>query len=271
MAPLRFRSIWISDVHLGTRNLQSGKLLDFLLNTESEFLYLVGDILDLLQIRRKWHWPKINDKIIDTVFEKAANGTKVVYIPGNHDYLLRNFEGNTINNITIKNRVIHETVDGGRYLVLHGDKFDCVIQNSPWLANIGSIAYEIALILNRWANRFRMGMGMEYRSLSAWLKHQVKIVVNYIGRFEDEIVREVEQNNVDGLICGHIHHAAVKTIGNILYTNAGDWVESCTALAENHDGTLGVVEWTHEKPVLDALPLLKKRNLCRNRFLAPSN
>ena len=271
MPPLHFRSIWISDIHLGTRSLQSRQLLNFLRNTESEYLYLVGDILDLLQAKRSWHWPEINDRIVHTVFEKAKNGTKVFYIPGNHDHLLRNFDGNTVNNITIKNQIIHETVTGHRYLVLHGDKFDCVVQNSPWLANIGSIAYDILLILNRWVNRMRNGLGLEYRSLSAWFKHQVKIVVNYIGSFEEVVVREVEENNVDGLICGHIHQASIKNIGDILYTNSGDWVESCTALAENHDGTLGVVEWARRNPLEDILAYGDEKDLYNNRCLAPTN
>jgi len=244
MSSFTFRSIWISDVHLGTRNLQSKQLLDFLVHTESEHLYLVGDILDLLQARRKWHWPPINDQIIHAVFEKARKGTKVFYIPGNHDHLLRAFDGNTLNNITIINRVIHETADGRRYLVLHGDKFDCVIQNSPWLATLGSMVYESLLVLNRVVNGVRTGLGFEYRSLSAWLKQQVKSVVNYIGSFEEVIVREVEENQVDGLICGHIHQAAVKTIGQVLYTNSGDWVESCTAIAETFEGNFELIKWT---------------------------
>lgn len=271
MAPFYFRSIWISDVHLGTRSLQSKQLLDFLQNTESEFLYLVGDILDLLQARRSWHWPKINDRIIQAIFDKARNGTKVFYIPGNHDHLLRNFNGNTINNIQILNKAIHQTANGRKYLVLHGDKFDCVIQHSPWLANIGSIAYDILLILNRWVNSLRVNFGLEYRSFSAWLKHQVKIVVNYIGSFEEIVAREVEENNVDGLICGHIHQATVKNIGDILYSNSGDWVESCTALAENQEGTLGVIEWAGRNQIKDALIHERTKNMYRNRCLASSN
>lgn len=271
MSSFTFRSIWISDVHLGTRNLQSRQLLDFLLHTESEHLYLVGDILDLLQARRKWHWPAINDQIIQAVFEKARNGTKVFYIPGNHDHLLRTFAGNTVNNITILNRAVHETADGRRYLVLHGDLFDCVVQKSPWLASMGSLIYEALLVLNRLVNRVRFALGLEYRSFSAWLKHQVKSVVNYIGNFEEVLVQEVEKNGVDGLICGHIHQAAVKTIGNVLYTNSGDWVESCTALAENHDGTLGVVEWPRMKRGNESPAYGANEDLCRNRCLASTN
>jgi len=270
MAPLHFRSLWISDIHLGTRSLQSRKLLDFLSSTESEYLYLVGDILDLQQAKRSWHWPKINDRIVQAVFDKAANGTRVFYVPGNHDQLLRNYDGTRVKNIEITNQVIHETASGQRYLVLHGDKFDCVIQNSPWLATIGSISYDLLLIANRWINNCRKFFGLEYRSISSWLKHQTKVVVNYIGKFEEVVVREVEDNGVDGLICGHIHQAAVKNIGNILYTNSGDWVESCTALAENHDGTLGVIEWV--TPQMGAtLAYDDNKDMYRNRCLASTN
>lgn len=271
MAPLHFRSLWISDIHLGTRSLQGRKLLDFLKNTESEYLYLVGDILDLQQAKRSWYWPTINDQIVRAVFEKAARGTKVFYVPGNHDQLLRNYDGTWIKDVRIANQVVHETASGGRYLVLHGDKFDCVVQNSNWLAAIGSISYDFLLIVNRWINHIRKVFGLEYRSISAWLKHQTKVVVNYIGNFEQVVVREVEENEVDGLICGHIHQAAVKSIGNILYTNCGDWVESCTALAENHDGTLGVIEWATPKQMQEALAHGGNKDLYSNGCLASTN
>ncbi|WP_028584069.1 UDP-2,3-diacylglucosamine diphosphatase [Desulfogranum mediterraneum] len=241
-----FRSIWISDTHLGTKNLQSRQLLDFLEKTESEFLYLTGDILDLLQAQKRWHWPEVNDRIVKTVFDKAKNGTKVIYIPGNHDHVLRKFCGNTINHIQIEHQVIHTTASGRRYLVIHGDKFDPVIQNSPWLAGIGSSVYNMLLVVNRWVNLGRRAMGKEYHSLSAWLKHQVKIAVNYMGRFEEVVVQEAEACEVDGLICGHIHRAGIRTMGSMLYNNSGDWVESCTALAESKEGHLGIIEWNKD-------------------------
>ncbi len=271
MTPYRFRSIFISDFHLGTRNLHSEQLLEFLTYTESEYLYLVGDIFDLLQAQKKWYWPEINDRIVDAIFTKAGNGTKVFYIPGNHDHILRKFHGNTINSIKITNQVIHETADGRKYLVIHGDKFDPVVQKSPWLANIGSSAYEKLLVVNRWFNRIRKALGKDHKSLSAWLKHQVKIAVNYMGRFEEVVVREAGSCEVDGLICGHIHRAAVRKIGDVLYTNSGDWVESCTALAENQQGYLGVIEWQKEKLLSGRLPTAEYENLYRDRCLASSN
>jgi len=271
MSQLHFRSIWISDIHLGTRNLQSRQLLDFLQKTDSEYLYLVGDILDLLQAQKSWHWPKINTHIVQAVFEKAANGTKVYYIPGNHDHVLRQFSGNTINNIKIENQMIHTTANGGRYLVMHGDKFDPVVQNNPWLASIGSSAYEILLVVNRWMNIGRRAVGKDYRSISAWLKHQVKIVVNYMGKFEDVVIQEVKDNQVDGLICGHIHKAGIREMGKVLYTNSGDWVESCTALAENYDGQLGVIEWSQKNQFEQLIAAEEYEDMYRNRCLASSN
>ncbi len=271
MAQQHFRSIWISDLHLGTRNLQNEKLLDFLLQTESDFLYLVGDIFDLLQAQKRWYWPKINDQIVQTILAKAASGTKVVYIPGNHDHMLRKFHGCTFNNIQIQNSAIHKTADGKRYLVVHGDKFDPIVQNSPWLASIGSTAYELLLVLNRWFNMGRKTVNREYRSLSSWLKHQVKIVVNYMGRFEEMVAREAGANKVDGLICGHIHRAGIREINKVLYTNAGDWVESCTALAENQSGRLGVIEWHNQQPLLETARGKKYEDLYRDRCLASTN
>lgn len=266
-----FRSIWISDLHLGTRSLQNEKLLDFLLQTESEFLYLVGDIFDLLQAQKRWHWPAINDRIVLTILAKAENGTKVVYIPGNHDHMLRKFDGCTFNNIRIQNNAIHETADGRRYLVMHGDKFDPIVQHSPWLASIGSTAYDVLLVLNRWFNAGRRTARQEYRSLSSWLKHQVKIVVNYMGRFEEAVAGEAAAHRVDGLICGHIHRAGIREIDSVLYTNTGDWVESCTALAENHNGRLGIIEWRNQQPLREAAAVGHYEDLYRNRCLASSN
>lgn len=271
MPHYQFRSLFISDVHLGTKNLQSQQLLNFLNSTESEYLYLVGDILDLLQVQKKWCWSAVNDRIVQAVFEKAKNGTRVFYIPGNHDHVLRKFHGNTINNIEIVNEVVHETVNGIKYLVMHGDKFDPVIQNSPWLAHIGSTAYEFLLGFNRRINGIRRAFGLEYKSISAWMKHQVKIAVNYMGSYEEVVAQEIADNQVDGLICGHIHKAAIKEIGSSLYTNAGDWVESCTALAESQGGWLGLIEWHNDNPLGDELVSKDYEDLYRNRCLASSS
>ncbi len=247
MNPAHYRSIWISDTHLGGRNLQSKKLLQFLQATDSDYLYLVGDIFDLWKLKRSWFWPSINDQIVAAIMGKAAGGTRVFYLPGNHDELLRAYSGSSFNNITIADQVVHETANGGRYLILHGDVFDCVVQKRRWLANLGSILYDLLLVFNRWYNALRRLTGRPYHSISASIKHRVKQAVNYIGNFEEILVSEARRKRVDGLICGHIHHAAIRDINGVLYSNAGDWVESCTALVENGNGTIGIIDW-HDAP-----------------------
>lgn len=272
MQQLHFRSLWISDTHLGGKNLNSRQLHEFLQNTESDYLYLVGDIFDLWKLRRRWFWPEVNDHIVNLILRKAQNGTKVYYLPGNHDDIVRKFTGTTFHGIDIREEMVHTAVDGRRYLVLHGDKFDCVVQHSVWLANIGSVLYDSLLLVNRWYNSYRRLRGKEYFSVSAWLKHKCKTAVNYIGDFEEVLIREIRDNNVDGLICGHIHHASIKTMGDFLYSNSGDWVESCTALAENVNGHLGIIQWVEQNPVKElAMTSGYEQNRYRNRCLASAN
>jgi UDP-2,3-diacylglucosamine pyrophosphatase LpxH len=272
MQPVHFRAIWISDTHLGGRNLQSKKLLNFLQATESESLYLVGDILDLWKLRRDWHWPAINDRIIATILKKAAAGTMVYYLPGNHDEMIRPYCGSNINGVKVVEELVHRAVDGSRYLVLHGDRFDCVIQKKKWLADLGSVLYDSLLVINRWYNKISGGLGRPYYSISADIKHRVKKAVNYIGNFEQTVVDEARAKHVDGLICGHIHHAAIRYIDGVLYSNAGDWVESCTALVENINGTLGIINW-HDASSTQELVSTEAyhEDRYRDRCLAPTN
>lgn len=251
---MKFRSIWISDTHLGSKNIKSKELLDFLNKTESDYLYLVGDIFDFWLLRRRWYWPKINDQIVNAVLTKAKSGTKVVYLPGNHDEILRNYNNSTFNGIEFCNETIHTTASGQKFLVLHGDQFDCVVQNSKWLSYIGSLAYEILLNLNRKYNAIRAYLGMEYHSISAYLKQKCKAAVNYKSDFEHVVLKAIDAKQVDGVICGHIHHASIRTMGNRLYSNSGDWVESGTALVESQAGTLGIVQWIQYKPVFSPSP-----------------
>lgn len=265
------RAIWISDTHLGGRDLQNQKLLQFLLSTESEYLYLVGDIIDFWKVKYRWFWPKINDQIIAAIINKANNGTKVFYLPGNHDEILRKYCGMNVCGIRVVNEVVHTTKDGRRYLVLHGDKFDFVVQKKKWLAGIGSVSYDLLLIINRWYNSIRSTLGLTYHSLSASIKHRVKTAVNYVGNFEETIVEEAQSKKIDGLICGHIHQAAVRDIKGILYCNAGDWVESCTALAENCNGTLGNIFWHEPSPATVKNPEAHYEDRYRDRRLAPTN
>ncbi len=272
MEPLHFRSIWISDTHLGGRNLQSGKLLHFLQTTESDYLYLVGDILDFWTLKRTWFWPSINNQIVAAVLNKAARGTRVIYLPGNHDDQMRCYCGSSFNQISVAEEIVHRTVDGKRYLVLHGDSFDCVIQRRRWLADVGSVLYDWLLVINRWYNGIRSLLGRPYHSISAAIKQQVKQAVNYIDDFERIIVSEAHRKRVDGLICGHIHHAAIRDINGVLYSNTGDWVESCTALVENANGTLGIVDW--QDTALSHQSLVTERTYedrYRKRCLASTN
>ncbi|MGB3221811.1 MAG: UDP-2,3-diacylglucosamine diphosphatase [Desulforhopalus sp.] len=269
---LNFRTLWISDTHLGGKNLKSDQLLDFLQKTESEYLYLVGDIFDIVKLKNKWYWPEINDRIIHLILQKSQNGTTVVYLPGNHDAQFRNYIGFNFNGIKICTEAIHEAADGGRFLVTHGDEFDCVVQNSRWLANIGSLLYDALLNINRWYNNILLNRGKSYFSLSAYIKNKCKTAVNYIGSFEQALINEIQLKKVDGIICGHIHHASIKALGNSLYSNTGDWVESCTALAENSNGTIGIIQWVDNTPVIEPALLRKnEKNRYSDRCLAPTN
>ncbi len=270
--PQHFRSIWISDTHLGGRNVKSAELYAFLKDCESEYLYLVGDILDLWKLKRRWYWPEINGRIVNLILRKAEQGTKVFYLPGNHDAMIRQYCGSEFNGIKVCSDIIHTTADGGRFLVQHGDQFDCIVQQNEWLANIGSVLYDVLLVLNRWYNQLRRLRGRGYFSISAWLKHRCKRAVNYMGDFEQTLVREIRKHQVDGIICGHIHRAGVKSIDRFLYSNSGDWVESCTALAENNHGTLGIIHWVAQNPVNDMVTNPEyEKNRYSDRCLAPTN
>ncbi|MEY6432770.1 UDP-2,3-diacylglucosamine diphosphatase [Thioalkalicoccus limnaeus] len=241
---LRYRSIWISDTHLGSRGCQADFLLDFLRSTESQNLYLVGDIVDVWAMHGSLHWPTSHNGVVGALFDKARNGTRVVYLPGNHDELFRAHVGHDFARIAVRDEVIHTTADGRRFLVTHGDRFDGVVQNGRWLARIGSRAYDLLLVANRLVNLGRRLLGLPYWSLAAYLKHKVKDAVDYIGRYERSIAAEAHRHAFDGMICGHIHKAAMRDIDGILYCNCGDWVESCTALVEHHDGRLELLGWT---------------------------
>ena len=241
----RYRAIFISDLHLGARDAQVEFLHDFLSRTESDYLYLVGDILDLWKLKRGWYWPARNNDVVRLVLDKAAAGTRVIYIPGNHDELLRDYVGMNFNGVELLADCVHETADGKRLLVLHGDEFDSVVKYNRWLAHLGSWAYDWLLVANRWYNRVRRRLGFDYWSLSAWLKHRVKNAVNYIGCFEEAVAHEAARRDVDGLVCGHIHKAAIEPMNGIIYLNSGDWVESCTALVEDRDGAFRILHWAN--------------------------
>jgi UDP-2,3-diacylglucosamine pyrophosphatase LpxH len=242
-ATLKFRSIFISDIHLGTPGCQAKHLLDFLRHTDSKHLYLVGDIIDGWQLKRRWFWNQAHNDVIQKVLRKARKGTHVTYIAGNHDEAARQFLGLAFGGIEIRAEAEHRTVDGKRLLVIHGDLFDAVVQGAKWLAYVGDWLYVVILKMNRWFNHARATLGLPYWSLSQFLKHKVKNAVSYIGEFETALAREARKRGYDGVVCGHIHKAEIRDIGGILYCNDGDWVESLTALVETDSGELRIIDW----------------------------
>jgi len=238
-----YRSIFISDLHLGTRGCRIDFLVDFLRRTESQNLFLVGDVIDGWRLKKSWYWDAGHDEVVRLILNKAANGTKVTYIPGNHDEVFRDWLGLEIAGIRLTAEAEHTTADGRRLLIMHGDEFDSVVRYAKFLAVLGDWAYTTALIMNRWFNAARRRLGLPYWSLSQWLKRQVKGAVKAIDRFETALAGEARRRGFDGVVCGHIHHAEMREVGGILYTNDGDWVESCTALVEHTDGRLELIDW----------------------------
>ncbi|MCE7998631.1 MAG: UDP-2,3-diacylglucosamine diphosphatase [Rhodobiaceae bacterium] len=242
-APTQHRTLFLSDIHLGTPGCKADLLLDFLRNNEAETIYLVGDIIDGWRIKRSWFWHESHNAVVQEILHKVRHGTNVIYVPGNHDEALRDYTGLDFAGINIGNEFIHRTADGRDLLVLHGDQFDSVVRYANWLAHLGDRAYGIALALNNWLHNARRLFGMSYWSLSSYLKQKVKNAVEYISSFETAVARAARERGVDGVVCGHIHHAEMREIDGILYCNDGDWVESCTALAEDMTGHLTIVRW----------------------------
>ncbi|MDA0249267.1 MAG: UDP-2,3-diacylglucosamine diphosphatase [Burkholderiaceae bacterium] len=242
-----YRAIWISDIHLGTSGCKAEFLLDFLRVNESDQLYLVGDIVDGWQLKRGWYWKQSHNDVVQKVLRKARKGTKVTYIVGNHDEVLREFLGLRFGEILIENEAVHELRDGRRLWVTHGDLFDGVIQYAKWLAYLGDTAYTVALKVNDHFNYLRHKMGMSYWSLSQYLKHRVKNAISFITAFEEALTTEARRRGYDGVVCGHIHRPEIREIDGTLYCNDGDWVESLSALVETHEGELKLVYWAHRR------------------------
>ncbi|MCM8556418.1 UDP-2,3-diacylglucosamine diphosphatase [Sphingomicrobium sediminis] len=244
---LNYRTIFISDTHLGTSGCNAELLHDFLRSVDCDTLYLVGDIIDGWRLKKGWYWPPRHNDVVRTVLKHAQRGTRVVFIPGNHDELFRDYIGLSLGGIELAYDEIHVTADGRKLWVLHGDQFDGVVVYHKWLAYLGDHAYGALLKLNVWVNRARRLFGKPYWSLSAYLKLKVKNAVAYIGEFEKVVAEAAAEKGVDGVVCGHIHHAEIRQIGDITYYNDGDWVESCTALVEDFDGKLSIVNWAERK------------------------
>jgi UDP-2,3-diacylglucosamine pyrophosphatase LpxH len=253
----RFRTIWISDVHLGTRGCAAAMLIDFLDSVDSETMYLVGDIIDGWRMKKKFYWPAAHNDIIWRILKRAKRGTRMIYIPGNHDEMFRQFSGLSFGGVEIKRKHIHQTADGRRLLVLHGDEFDAVMLAHRWLAFVGDAAYEMLMRCNHIVNKVRNWFDLPYWSLSKHAKHKVKNAVAFIGRFEEIVAHEAGTRGVDGVVCGHIHNAELRDIEGIEYYNDGDWVEGCTALVEHFDGRMEVLHWSEEIAKREATPGLR--------------
>ena len=248
-----YRAIWISDVHLGTRGCKAEFLLDFLKHNEADTWYLVGDIIDDWALKRGWGgWRQEHNDVVQKLLRKARKGARVVYIPGNHDELAREFLGMHFGGVELANAALHKTADGRRFLVMHGDQYDAVIKCAKWLAHLGSWAYDLAVVLNQWLNYVRLRFDLPYWSLAKYLKMKVKNAQNFIGDFREVMVHEARRRGFDGVICGHIHHPEITDMQGTLYINDGDWVESCTALVERENGALELLTWSRVEEAVPA-------------------
>ncbi len=251
-----YRALFVSDLHLGTKACQAEAFLDFLRVCETPRIYLVGDIVDFWRVKRGVYWPQPHNDVLQKLLRKARKGTDLIYIPGNHDEAMRDYCGSRFGGVAIERNIIHTGADGRRYLVMHGDEFDVVVRYAKWLALFGDWSYTVALWANTHFNVVRRFFGLPYWSLSAYLKQRVKRAVNYIGEFETALAQEARRRGAQGVICGHIHHAAMRQVGDVVYINTGDWVESCTAVGETTDGTFEIIRWTQHPQDRRKVPAL---------------
>ena len=246
----RYRTIWISDVHLGTKGCNAEMLIDFLDSTDSETMYLVGDIIDGWRLKKKFYWPAAHNDIVWRILKRAKRGTRIVYIPGNHDEVVRPFSGMNFGDVEIRRAAFHDTADGRRLMVLHGDEFDTIMLTHRWLAFVGDTAYHLTMALNGWVNSARKALGMPYWSLSKAAKNKVKNAVEFISKYEEVVARAAGERGVDGVVCGHIHTAEHRMFTHqgrqVKYWNDGDWVEGCNALVEHFDGRMEILHWPDE-------------------------
>ena len=239
----RYRTIWISDAHLGWRASQAGQLLEFLKQHDAEHWYLLGDMVDGWMLKRSWHWPQAHNDVVQKILRKVRKGARVDYIPGNHDEFLRDFVGLQFGGVTLLRDALHTTADGRKLWVLHGDEFDSIVHYAPWLAFLGNNGYDAMIIIGRRLNTLRHWFGRPEWSLSAYVKQRVKNIVKFVTDYEQALAREARKRGADGVICGHIHKAEIREFDGLAYYNTGDWVESCTALVEHFDGRLEIIQW----------------------------
>jgi UDP-2,3-diacylglucosamine pyrophosphatase LpxH len=244
----RYRTIFLSDLHLGARGCQAELMLDFLRHNEADTYYLIGDIIDGWRLKGGWYWPQAHNDVVQKLLRKVRRGAHMIFVPGNHDEFARQFLGLSFGGIEIKRNAMHVTADGRRFWITHGDEFDVVVRHAKWLALFGDWAYDVAIFLNTHFNRVRRALGFGYWSFSAWAKLRVKNAVNFIGAFERELAGEARKRGADGVICGHIHHPSIRDIDGVAYVNTGDFVESCSLAVEHDNGALEVLYWSKLAP-----------------------
>ena len=242
-----YRTVFVSDLHLGTAGCSATAVAEFLRSVECDTLYLVGDIVDGWALKRGWHWPAAHNEVLRRILKMAHHGTRVVYIPGNHDEAFRDYAGLEFGGIEVRLEDVHTTADGRRLLVLHGDRFDAVVLYHRWLALMGDWAYTALLKANRGYDALRRRLGLPYWSLAAYAKRKVKNAVQFIASYEEAVAHAAAEAGADGVVCGHIHTAGMRDIGRVAYHNCGDWVESRTALVEHADGHLSLIDWRAEE------------------------
>ena len=241
---LKCRTAWLSDIHLGYQGCKTEFLLDFLDKVECDYLYLVGDILDVQHMQEKgFYWPDSHNDVVEALFKKTKNNTKVFYIPGNHDEIFRQYDGLTFHNVEIHNRCIHQTIDGRRLLMMHGDEFDSVLNHHPIIRSLGDISNDFILFINRSLHKLHHTVGLPYFSYSGLIKRKIKHLIQHTSTIQKAVVEEAKKSAVDGIVCGHQHQAQIKNMNGILYCNDGDWVENCTTMVEHEDGTLELLRW----------------------------
>ncbi len=266
---MEYKTVWISDLHLGTRGSNAAGLLDFLKQSECTTLYLVGDVIDIWRLKRDRYWPQSHNDVVQKILRKGRKGTKIIVIPGNHDEFCGNFLG-VYGNIVVKDRDVYTTLNGRRLLVMHGHEFDAVTTHARWMACLGDAGYTMLLKMNQPLNWFRRSVGLGYWSLSAYVKSRVKNAVSFVSQFEEAVARYAKMHHADGIVCGHIHTPTVRSIRGLNYYNCGDWVESSTALVEHLDGRIELLDWKQFGPV-DAAATLPIQELHDQSELLLSN
>lgn len=252
-----YPAVWISDVHLGYKDCQADYLLSFLNNIDCDVLYLVGDIVDLWSMKRQFYWHPSHYQVLACIQQKAQSGTRVIYIPGNHDETFRHYVDNSLFGIEVHQQFIHTTTANKRFLLVHGDDFDSATRYNKFISIVGDAGYDLLLFLNRWTNRTRRLFGGNYWSLASWIKARVHKAREAIAAFENAAVHEAKKQGVDGIICGHIHHPALKIIDGIVYCNDGDWIENCTALVEQENGRIELLHWSETQRIINSADISK--------------